>query len=119
MIAASPSHATPPLWEKISIFVFGVVFVVVLLVIAVSVPSPTEFQFFVFRIVLALVAAAIGAFLPGSLNVQSHIQNPAYRNTIRAGGAVAFFVIVYLINPPRFINAVPSRIIAEDKSEGF
>src|SRR5271169_790396 len=100
MNAASPSHDTAS-WEKISIFVFGVVFGAILLVIAFFVPSPTEFQVFVFRVVLALVAAAIAALVPGFLNVQNRIQSPVYRSTIRAGGAVAVFVIVYLWNPPR------------------
>ena len=102
-------------WEKVSIFAFGIVFVVVLLLIAVFIPSPTEFQLFVFRVVLALSAAAIAALVPGFLHIQSHV----FRNTIRASGAVAVFVIVYLINPPRIINVVPSRVISEDKSESF
>jgi hypothetical protein len=114
MNVASPGQDTAS-WEKVSIFVFGVVFVVILLVIAVSIPNPTEFQFFVFRVVLALVAAAIAALVPGFLNIQSQV----YRSRLRAGGAVAVFVIVYLINPPKIINAVPSRVITEDKSETF
>src|SRR5450755_424260 len=114
MNATSSIHDTGS-WEKIAIFVFGVVFVTILLVVAVFIPNPTEFQFFVFRVVLALVAAAIAALVPGFLNIQSQV----YRNKIRAGGAVAVFVIVYLINPPRIMDAVPSRVVAEDKSERF
>ena len=107
-------HETP-LWEKIAVFVFGVVFLGILLGIAVLVPNPTEFQLFVFRVVLALVAAAIAALVPGFLNIQSRVL----RSSIRAGGAIAVFVLVYLINPPKLVNAAPSRVMTEVKSESF
>jgi hypothetical protein len=100
MNATNHDHETP-LWEKIAIFTFGVVFLVILLGIAVLIPNPTEFQIFVFRVVLSLVAAAIAALVPGFL----HIQSQVYRNSIRAGGAIAVFVLVYLINPPRLVTS--------------
>jgi MFS family permease len=77
--------------EKITAFVFGVVFVVVMLYIALYVPNPTETQWFVFRVVLALAAAGVGALLPGLLTVQA----PPY---VRAGGALPLFVIRTALN---------------------
>src|SRR5882672_1669824 len=47
----------PANWEKVVAFIFGVIFVITLLMLAVEVPNPTESQFFIFRIVLALAAA--------------------------------------------------------------
>ena len=41
---ANPIEATP-LWEKITAFVFGVIFVTTLLVFAVALPTPTPFQY--------------------------------------------------------------------------
>ena len=58
---------------------------------------PTDFQFFVFRAVLALAAGTLGAIIPGFLNVQ-------FKGRLRAGGAVALFVLVYMINPPTLIT---------------
>jgi hypothetical protein len=83
--------------DKILAFAFGVVFVVVMLCLAVFFPNPTETQWFIFRVVLALAAAGVGAVLPGLLNVQA---GPA----IRAGGALALFVIVYWFNPPKLLS---------------
>lgn len=73
-------------------FVFGVVFVVVMLAIALLRPDPTAFQFKVFHTVLSLAGAGVGAMLPGFLEVKM-------KNYLRAGGAFAIFAIVYF-NPP-------------------
>jgi hypothetical protein len=86
--------------DKILAFTFGVVFVVVMLYIALYVPNPTETQWFIFRVVLALAAAGVGAVLPGLLNVEAGPY-------VRAGGALALFVIVYWFNPPKLITSTP------------
>ena len=78
--------------EKVLAFVFGVVFVVVLLAVAFFVPNPTAFQYTVFRIVLALAAAGVAAMIPGFLAVN-------ISTWLRAGGALAIFVIVYFYAP--------------------
>jgi hypothetical protein len=78
--------------EKKLAYIFGVVFVVVLIVVALAVPNPTDFQYTVFRIVLALAAAGVAAMIPGFLQV-------TVSNWIRAGGALAIFVIVYFYSP--------------------
>ena len=78
--------------EKKLAYLFGVIFVVVLLVVAFTVPNPTDFQYTVFRIILALAAAGVAAMIPGFLQV-------TVSNWIRAGGALAIFVIVYFYAP--------------------
>jgi len=85
-------------------FAFGVVFVVVMLVIAIWIPSPTPTQWFVFRVVLALAAGGVGALIPGLINV-------AAGPYVRAGGALALFVLVYWFNPPKLVStpADPER----------
>jgi hypothetical protein len=87
-------------WEKIAAFAFGVVFIVVMIYIALYVPNPTPTQWFVFRVVLALAAAGVGALLPGLLRVEA----PPY---VRAGGALALFVVVYWFNPPKLVAPPP------------
>jgi tetratricopeptide (TPR) repeat protein len=86
--------------EKLAAYFFGVVFVVVILTFAVFFAQPTEFQIFVFRIVLALAAAGIGAVIPGfiSVNVGPYVK---------AGGAIALFVIIYFLNPPALVKGSP------------
>jgi len=84
--------ATSAGYERIAVFAFGVVFVVALLVLAIAFPEPTAFQYTVFRIVLVLAASGVAAFVPGFLEVD-------VRNWVRAGGAIAVFVIIYFFSP--------------------
>lgn len=74
-------------------FGFGVVFITVMLVLSVAVPYPTDFQLLTFRVTLALAAGGVAAMIPGFMSVE-------ISNYIRAGGALAAFVVVYFINPP-------------------
>lgn len=77
-------------------FAFGVTFVVALMVLAIKFPRPTPFQYNVFRIVLSLAAAGAAAMIPGFINIE---VNPTTGLLIRAGGALAVFVIVFFFNP--------------------
>ena len=84
-------------WEKVVASVFGVSFVIVMLFIAISFPNPTDFQIFIFRVVLALSASGIGAVIPGFINLEMTKEKLML---VRAGGAIALFLLIYLINPP-------------------
>ncbi len=95
-----PTCIRTNLWEKIGAFAFGIIFIVTMLIIAAIFPEPTDFQIFIFRVVLALAASGIGAVMPGFLHVE---WDQKYLPYIRAGGAIALFVIVYLVNPPGLI----------------
>lgn len=77
-------------------FGFGIVFVAVLLVLAIAVPNPTRFQYLVFRVVLSLAMAGVAAMIPGVLTV-------SVPNWLRAGGALAVFIVVYFYNPASLI----------------
>jgi len=91
----SHSQATPR-WQLVTAFAFGAIFLVVILLIAVLHPNPTDFQLLVYRVALALAAAGVGAVMPGTINVSGFL---------RAGGAIVLFVIVYLLNPPEFFRS--------------
>ncbi|WP_269713956.1 DUF4019 domain-containing protein [Caulobacter sp. NIBR2454] len=78
--------------DKMLAFGFGVVFVSVILLIAVLQPNPSQFSYTIFRIVIALAAAGVGAVLPGFLEV-------TFRGWLRAGGALALFAVVYFVAP--------------------
>lgn len=77
-------------------FAFGIVFVIALLVLALAVPNPTPFQYIVFRVVLTLAVAGVAAMIPGFLTV-------SVPNWLRAGGALAVFIVVYFYNPASLI----------------
>lgn len=82
--------------DKLLSFIFGVGFMIVMLVIAFVKPDPSQFQYSVFRTVLALAGAGIGAVIPGFLQV-------SVKSWIRAGGAIAIFVLVYFWNPAQLV----------------
>jgi len=78
--------------ERFLAFGFGIIFVVVLLILAIKFPNPTPFQYTVFRIVLALAAGGVAGMIPGFLTIE-------ISKWLRAGGALAVFVIVYFYSP--------------------
>jgi hypothetical protein len=72
--------------------------------LAVIFPQPTPFQYTVFRIVLALAGAGIAALIPGFIEVAIEL---AYKNVIRAGGALGVFIVLYFFSPASLV-ATPS-----------
>ncbi len=81
----------------------GIAFAITLLVLAVRFPRPTPFQLLVFRSVLALSAGSMAAAIPGFLQVEANAVGIA----IRAGGALAVFLLVYRVNPAQLIQDGP------------
>ena len=65
-------------WEKLAIFIFGVVFVSLLVLIAIAIPRPTEFQTTVFRIVLSLAAAGVGALVTAVVRLAPAVPRNHY-----------------------------------------
>ncbi|EXS34147.1 hypothetical protein [Acinetobacter sp. 826659] len=90
-----------PKWQLVTGLVVGVLFALIILLSAIFIPSPTPTQFFVFRGVFAVSLAAIAAIIPGLLNVESRF----HKFSIRATGAIAVFVIVWLLNPPALVGS--------------
>lgn len=83
--------------EKTIAVALGAVFVAVLLVLAVLIPAPSDFQYFVFRSVLAISAAGFVAFTPGFLEV-------TVPNIARAGGAIAVLLVIYFYSPANLVS---------------
>lgn len=82
--------------DKILAFVFGAIFLTAILAIALFVPSPTDFQYNVFRTTLALAGAGIGAVIPGFMEVR-------FQKFLRAGGALAVFAVLYFFSPANLV----------------
>jgi hypothetical protein len=81
--------------QTIILLIISVAFLTVLLILILRFPNPTASQFFIFRVILALAAAGIGAIIPGYLGAEGK-QNEIL---FRAGGAILLFVLVYLVDP--------------------
>lgn len=82
--------------QVIIAFIFGVLFIVAMLVLAIKFPKPTIFQYNIFRVVFALAGAGVAAMTPGFINLEA---SPSVGLLIRAGGALAVFVIIFFFNP--------------------
>ena len=88
--------------QQWSAFLFGIVFVIVLLTLAILFPNPTAFQYTIFRTVLSLAAAGVAAMIPGIISL-------SVSKWLRAGGALAVFAAVYLYNPAALVSSAPAQ----------
>jgi hypothetical protein len=97
-------------------FAFGVCFLALLLGLAVFIPSPTEKQFEIFRIVIAIAVAGVAAVVPGFIDL--HLTK-GQEIGLRAGGALAVFVVVYFYSPAHWVATprTPSVKVGVAKSE--
>jgi Protein of unknown function (DUF4019) len=80
---------------------FGVVFLATVLAIALFVKRPTPLLVTVVKIVLALAGSGVAATVPGFLELslqQSHLL------MLRAGGAIAVFVILFFFVPAGLVG---------------
>lgn len=93
------SNESIPQWEKIAIFVFGIIFISILLAMAYVDPNPTESTYATTKTILALSAAGIGAIIPGFIDIKM-------KGFLRAGGAMALFCIVYFFQPKQIITDI-------------
>jgi len=86
----------PALWERITVFAAATLIVVIVLLLAVRNQAFSDPNLVAMvRIVLSLAIASLGATVPGFLNV--NLKGPGL--AIRAGGALALFVLTYFFTP--------------------
>lgn len=95
-------------WEKLAMFLTVIGFLCIMVAIGLWNRTYTPEGFWIFRVVLSLVAGAFTAIaIPGSLRVEAKLGKFA----IKAVGAVGVLVIVYLLNPPALLkNNLPPPI---------
>lgn len=100
-MSSSPKHEQPNVNTYLA-FGFGVFFLAVLAYAGLrdkTLDDPG--QFFILRVLVAIAAAGIAATIPGFLEVSiGHRAAVA----VRAGGAIAVFVIIFVVNPPAVIS---------------
>jgi len=97
-------------------FVFGVAFIVTMLVLAIFFPRPEPFQYTVFRVTLSLAAGGVAAMIPGFINLTI---NPSAALVIRAGGALAVFLVVYFRSPAGLVAERPQSEILKARREAL
>ena len=84
--------------ERYSIFIFGIVFLEIMITLSIWIPEPSKTQFFTFKVAIALSAAGIGALIPGLLEINVPFLPPG---VVKAGGAVSFFVLIWFTDPAK------------------
>ena len=87
-------------WQPIVGVVISLVLMFVVMFFAYATPNPSVFQTFIFRGIFALAAALIAAIIPGFLSVETRWKSLK----LRATGASAIFVIIWLVNPPMLMQ---------------
>ena len=87
--------------ELPALFAIGLILLAISIVLAITFPNPTPHQERVFRGLFGLAAACIASEIPGFLNINSKI--------VSAGGALAVFVLIYLLNPPKLIQEIKPK----------
>jgi hypothetical protein len=90
-----------PKWQLITGLVVGIMFALIILFLVVFIPNPTPSQFFFFRGLFAISLAAVAVIIPGLLNVESRFN----KFSVKASGAIAVFILVWMLNPPALINS--------------
>ena len=90
--------------EKWFAVISGLIFLMAILAIALFLPRREEFRIDVFRIVLALAGGAFAAILSGFLVLEGRFP----RSIVRVGGSLAFFVIIFWVNPLALLSPVTS-----------
>lgn len=102
-------HVAPTI--SLAGFVVGVVGIAsVLLLVAIN-PTPTQAQWIVFKIVLALGSAGFAMALTGFISVNMELGKKV---AINAGGSLAVFVVVFFWDPAsKLVNYGPSLVVAQ------
>lgn len=96
--APDPSTDSGAPGERRLAYLFGIAFVAIILVVALFVPEPSPFQLRVFQVVLALAAAGVATTISGFLRVE-------VSSSVKAGGAIGVFVVVFFFSPAKLITS--------------
>lgn len=92
-----------PTWHIVVGVIFGFVFISAILVMAIKLPDMNAEQYAIIKTVLALAAAGIAAVFTGFIELDGSFS----KWTVRAGGALAVFVIVFFFTPAPPVQVTP------------
>lgn len=103
--------------QKFYAFWFGVTFIILIFIAFLiiffleiyKIPSLFALFEFFFRVVLAASLAGVAAMIPGYFNIDW-----SEKLGLRAGGAFAVFLLVYMVNPPKLMSDFSEQAKAAD-----
>jgi tetratricopeptide (TPR) repeat protein len=126
--AARRSRTTGTSADKRVAFWSGGAFILLLLVVIIAIlyfpPQQTGpgFALFLFasRLGLSLAAAGIASRIPGFIEVLFNLSfHETMRATIQGGGAIAVFLVVYLVNPPELVKNMRDAASYEQQTSRY
>ena len=88
-------------------FVFGCVFVAVVLALAFKGGTLDDRRFEILRIVLALAGGGVGGVIPGFLDLN---MKAGAKWALRAGGGLAVFIVLYFWSPAHWSAPQPGSV---------
>ena len=116
--AAKPQAVEPAPTRRLEMvlaFAFGCVVLAVVLWLAFKAESLSVQQFEILRIVLALAGGGVGAVIPGFLDVS---VKAGTKLALRAGGALAVFIVLYFWSPAHWRPAQDGTVIQHTEGPG-
>lgn len=87
-------------YMRYAITTLGVIAIIAMVILSIYFPEPTKWQELVFRGCLALGVASVAAEVPGFIKLSARVHGWGSYITMFAGGALAIFVLIWLVNPP-------------------
>ncbi|MGL6492343.1 hypothetical protein ACSZNX_15135 [Aeromonas veronii] len=90
-----------PKWQLITSIVIGVITLFASVVLSILYPEPTQYQEFILRGLFAISLASLASLTPGFINLNARLRGGGSYFMIYAGGAIAIFVLIWLVNPPK------------------
>lgn len=100
-VAAHQDREKLPAWQLITCMVIGIFLLLGMGAIALFVPTPTEFQGWVFRGIFALSLTCVIAGVPGFMKMKLRFSSLGQMMSVVAGGSLVMFFLIWLINPPK------------------
>ena len=94
-----------PKWQLITGVILGVIGLIAIVSITMLIPNPTSWQTLVFRGVFAISLSLIAPIIPGFVHLTSKLRMRGAYFVVVAGGSIAIFVLIWLINPPNLSDS--------------
>lgn len=94
---AKPLESSLPRWFLPAGFILGAIALIAILVLVIFIPTPSDQQFIVFRILIALGGAAFSLSITGFITIHLNLPGKSY---LVAGGSLAVFVVLFFFTPP-------------------
>lgn len=101
---AAENKSAIPRWQIITGVTIGLLLLLMCIGISLKYSSPTQWQQLIVRGAFAISLALLTPIIPGFINLTSKFKAKYAYFKIVAGGSLAVFVLIWLVNPPEVGN---------------